>query len=59
MKIFILFIMIVSYSNAFDFQVIEVTNNDSFNYFFSYTMTVLFITFPMIALLDFLRKIDR
>jgi hypothetical protein len=59
MKYLILISLLLSPSFAFEFYVIEVTQSQSFNYFFSYPMTVLFITIPMIALLDFLKKVDK
>lgn len=59
MKYIILSLLLLNPLFALDFYVIEVTNNQVFNYFFSYPITILFIVLPLIALLDLLKKVDK
>jgi len=59
MKYLLLVLVFCSSAFSLDFYVIEVTDNQPFNYFFSYLMTILFISLPLVALLDFLKRLDK
>lgn len=57
MKIFILLLTFFNFSFAFDMVVIPATDNEAFNYFFSFPLWVTIISIPMILAISVFRHL--
>lgn len=55
----ILIILFFFYNSVFamDIPIIEITDNASFNFFFSFPIYTMFISLPFIALINLFKKI--
>lgn len=55
----ILIILFLVYNSVFavDFAIIELTDNQTLNYFFSFPIWTLIISLPFIAILNLIKKI--
>lgn len=56
-KIFLFLVLIYNSSFAVDFFIIEVTDNQALNYFFTFPIYTMLISLPFIALINLLKKI--
>ncbi|MBU3014760.1 hypothetical protein KO488_08325 [Poseidonibacter lekithochrous] len=57
MKNLLLILLIVTNSFSLDFPIIEVTENEPFNYFFSFPIYTMFVILPFLAVMSIFKKI--